>query len=131
MDTNTQTTAPNEGEPNTEPLYPEHQKLQAIKDKSQCVGEFLAELRQRGLWLCEYREAGTNGHLPYLDKHFQPTSEGNWQSRPNPEYDSWGDAWIPVQDTTQELLAQFFVINLALIEHEKRQMLARLRGEMQ
>jgi hypothetical protein len=35
------------------PKYPEHIKLQAVKNESQIIGEFLEALPQQGLWICE------------------------------------------------------------------------------
>lgn len=34
--------------------YPEHTKLRAVKDRSQCVGEFIEWLDEQGIFLAEY-----------------------------------------------------------------------------
>lgn len=73
------------------PVYPEHDKLKSVKDKSQAIGEFLE-------WLQHEREpivciADTTG-------------------------------WIPV---TNEILAEYFEIDLEKLELEKQEMLQEQR----
>lgn len=80
-------------------MYPEHEKLEVIKDESQAIGAFLDWLqneRQPTLQLC----AVTN----HADHPFQPTYFG-----------------------IQELLAEYFDINLKKIEDEKNKMLKEIR----
>lgn len=80
-------------------MYPEHEKLEAIKDESQAIGAFLDWLqneRQPTLQLC----AVTN----HTDHPFQPIYFG-----------------------IQELLAEYFDINLKKIEAEKNKMLKEIR----
>lgn len=36
--------------------YPEHQKLKAVKDKSQAIGEFLDWLSEQGIYLCKLQQ---------------------------------------------------------------------------
>lgn len=109
------------------PTYPQHEKLAKISDQSQAVGEFLSAMRERGLWLCEFIEGGTNGQLRYVDATGRPTQVSHPDI--NPDYMSWGDGWQPAQLCSHELLAQFFEIDLAALEQEKRQMLAIARGD--
>jgi len=77
--------------------YPEHEKLQAVKDKSQAIGEFLEWLghRHRRVWLCDYS--------------------------------SRYDAWFPLVASKEELLAEYFQIGLKALEKEKQAMLRALR----
>lgn len=76
--------------------YPEHEKLQAIQRQSQAIGEFLE-------WL--------------------PTSRrGLVIARQAAESDRWYPAFVPIV----ELLAEYFGIDLAAMENEKRSMLASL-----
>jgi hypothetical protein len=76
--------------------YPEHDKLHAIKDESQAIGEFLDWVRQ---------EYGANLIIP------DDTNDMN------------GDNWHFISLTTEQLLAAFFDINLDAIEEEKRTIL--------
>lgn len=80
--------------------YPEHEKLAAIAEHSQAIGEFL----DLGRWtLCELRDAGTR---------------------------AWDGAeimnFVPVD--IQTALAEYFGIDRDAIEREKRQMLEALRA---
>ena len=36
--------------------YPEHDRLSAVADKSQCVGEFLEWLQEQGITLCAWSD---------------------------------------------------------------------------
>jgi hypothetical protein len=74
----------------TEVLYPEHEKLLAVNDQSQAIGEFLDYC---GYTLCEAR----------------------------------GARWYPVGGGITKILADYFDIDLAAIEREKRAMLAAIR----
>lgn len=81
--------------------YPEHEKLRAVKDRSQTIGEFLEEwCAARRMALCELVDVGSGGE-PVLE-------------------------YVPVYNTTR-LLAEFFEIDLDRIEAEKRTMLDLLR----
>lgn len=84
--------------------YPEHDKLRAIADESQAIGEFLE-------WMGTDRTAehGQYGRRLFL-AHM------------------WNDRLTPASYTIEDLLAQFFGIDQNKIEAEKRQMLAELRA---
>lgn len=77
----------------TEPKHPEHLKLKAVKDRTQCVGDFLEWLDEtKGLRLT-YRQ----NDLPFA---------GNFN----------------------DLLAEYFEIDLKKLEAEKREMLEEQRA---
>lgn len=80
--------------------YPECEKMDAIRDQSQAIGEFLE-------WLSH-------------DKNFSICSFYN------PGDHCFGE-FRPITDGVEQLLAEFFCINLKKIEKEKRQMLDELR----
>lgn len=76
--------------------YPEHDKLNAVKDQSQAIGEFLDWLRdEKGIMLARFGEGGD---------------------------------LYPYPRSTQDMLAEFFDIDLAEIEKEKRDMLEKIRN---
>lgn len=83
--------------------YPEHEKLHAVKDKSQAIGEFIH-------WLAETHDA----HVITYECDY----DGRWERRRGAE-----GRWM------RERLAEFFNIDLAKIEDEKDAMLAELRKE--
>ena len=104
--------------------YPEHDKLAAISDKSQVIGEFLD-------WVADEKKII---RARWLEK------ETNWVegdegfgTRYHEEHDAVGRYETIrehlAQDTTsvQDLLAEFFNIDRDIIETEKRQMLDEMR----
>lgn len=73
--------------------YPEHEKLNAVKEQSQSIADFLDWLNsEKGIFLASYG----NG-------------DSNWP--------------IPVGIAKDRLLAEFFEIDLDAVESEKREML--------
>lgn len=79
--------------------YPEHEKLSAISDASQTIGAFLDFLTEQDLVISLWIETGELRD-PQL---------------------------VPVSKTTSQILADYFGIDLARIETEKRAMLESLR----
>lgn len=76
--------------------YPEHVKLEAVKQYSQVVGEFLEWMSTKGYFFGQFDESG-HGY--------------------------------PVFKPHQELLAEFFDIDLDKIEEERRRMLDKIRQD--
>lgn len=106
--------------------YPEHDKLAAVREQSQAMGEFLDFAPYT---LCEFVRQGNNGEKPYLDEYGTPTSQTRTGGRfndPNPLYESWGDHYRPVLKPIQSILAEWFDIDQDALEREKRSMLAAL-----
>lgn len=76
--------------------YPEHNKLVAISKYSQVVGDFLTWLGdERSFFIARYQVDGV-----------------------------WDEDIVHIDQTIQQLLADFFEIDLDKIEEEKRAMLA-------
>lgn len=74
--------------------YPEHEKLNAVKDQSRAIGDFLEWLRsEKGIILASYGNSNMNW----------PTPDGTAKER---------------------LMAEYFEIELDELEAEKRVMLA-------
>ena len=82
--------------------YPEHEKLSAISDQSQAIGQFLDWLQnEKAVTLAEYLDED-GGH--------------------------WGEArLVPIHRSIQHWLAEYFGIDLEVIETEKREMLDKQR----
>ena len=79
--------------------YPEHEKMKAVRDRSQVIGQFLEWLfREQGLAVCEWREG------PRVD------------------------AWERDSRNIEQLLAAYFDIDLKKVDDEKEAMLAVIRG---
>ena len=90
----------------TDHTNPEHNKLRAIADKSQTVGEFLEWLGEQGLTVCRFQE---------LTRHSDELGDYS------PE------GYYPARTSREKLLAEFFDIDLDKIEAEKRAMLDALQ----
>lgn len=83
-------------------IYPEHDKLQKVKDRSQTIGEFLNWLS----WNKKIRLARFEKIPPDEDRHSE---------------------LMLVSYNMQELLAEYFGIDLDVLEQEKRKMLEHIR----
>lgn len=95
--------------------YPEHAKLDKVKDQSQTIGEFLEWLGTKNRELATYRESK---EPPYID------IDGELKS--NEKYIPEG--WYPLNYSIEKLLAEYFEIDLNKLEKEKRQMLDEIRN---
>jgi len=82
--------------------YPEHEKMQKVSERSQACGEFIEWLGGKGICLASYQ---VNEHG--VNELFS------------------------VNDDIQKLLAEFFEIDLQLIQEEKEQMFEALRKAAQ
>lgn len=79
--------------------YPEHDRMRLISDESQSIGRFLDWLQdEKGCVICQ------------SDEIFPGEFE-----------------YAPIRTPPERLLAQYFDINLDVIENEKQQMLEELR----
>lgn len=79
------------------PEYPEHDKLAAIKAESQLLGEFLSWLDERGIRLSHYNPLGSRR--------------------------AGDDGLVEIGRSREELLAEYFEIDLRKLDDEKRDML--------
>jgi hypothetical protein len=117
--------------------YPEHTRLKAIAEQSQAIGEFI---EFGGYTLCTFREEGNNGQPQYVwtkralkanpkREDFEPRLHDFIDGRAthNPDYESWGEGYVPVMKPIQKILAEHFSIDQDQIEAEKRAMLDELR----
>jgi hypothetical protein len=115
-----------QAQPNA-PLYPEHEKLLAIAEQSQAVGEFL---EMGGYTLCTYREAGDNGEPRFVWPDGSPATRQDYifgEATMNPARDEWSEGYVPTMKNVQAILAEWFEIDLDAIEHEKHSMLEAIR----
>jgi len=100
--------------------YPEHDKLQAISDRSQAIGEFLEWLQDKGVFLAQ--------DFKWEDE--EPTMASLGLEPEHPRYRTIKikrGAIVPWPHNKTKTLAEFFGINLVLIEDEKRAMLDEIR----
>jgi hypothetical protein len=97
-----------------ESKYPEHDKLQAVKVKSQACGEFIE-------WLQHKKKI----ELASRHSHTDSCEDAEGESRCGLEQDQL----IEHYGRMEELLAEFFGIDRKKLELEKRAMLADLQRE--
>jgi hypothetical protein len=96
--------------------YPEHEKLRAIQDQSQKCGEFFE-------WL-----TGTKRYtVGEYHRHDESCTEDGTKGVGRFTCGSSTSVLYPVSCNTRKLLAEFFEIDEAKLEDEKRAMLAALR----
>lgn len=79
--------------------YPEHDKMRAVKDHSQTVGDFIEWLMANGLSICEY------------------------------DVDYRQGTYFPTPKSTRQLLADFFEIDLKKVDEEKDAMVEEMRRQ--
>lgn len=116
--------------------YPEHDKLSAIHEKSQAIGEFLEWLEGQGVKLCRYQdEFETRDVYVHRDtgerKARLREPEGvealRWLPTGETKDVKVGEGFHIVVDRVEVLMAEFFGVDLAKLDAEKRQMLDELR----
>lgn len=103
--------------------YPECDKLAAIQEKSQNIGEFLEWLQsgevsqnlpiKRSIFLASYDVVCEDGQGKMLH-------EDDWEL---------GDRMMPFAYSTDRLLANFFGIDLDKVDKEKRAMLEEIKAQ--
>ena len=110
--------------------YPEHDKMAAVKDRSQAIGEFLDWMPTGGYFLGQWACAG----------HYDPDEKHVVAEHENRDIDYWFhqrghlDGCDRVHATManvgiERVLAEYFDIDLRKIDVEKDQMLASIRSD--
>ena len=102
----------------TTSLYPEHEKLIAVKAQSQSIGEFLDWLAGKRIELCQWRTARDEN--PALEVLLLIGG----CDRTDP---AMVEQLMPINRRVEDVLAEFFGIDPDKLEAEKREMLRRLR----
>ncbi len=92
----------------TEILTPELDKLSAVRDRSQAIGEFIDSLSTQGLFLCE--AAPDDYGLTTVD-----------------EFEEEHTTYIVTRIPIETILAGYFGIDLQKCEEERRALLASIR----
>lgn len=90
--------------------YPECDKLRKVKDKSQVIGEFLEWLTDRGIVLAK------------LHEHTDGCIENGIRECGCSEED-----FYPLHRPTDQILAEYYDIDLNKVEIEKREMLRTMK----
>lgn len=100
--------------------YPEHEKLHAVHDKSQVIGEFLDSqgVFNRMIWMDRYEKEDVYAYFPCEDE-----SRVVDPGYVNPE------GWVLDHRPIEKVLAEYFDIDLDRLEAEKRQILDEFRAK--
>jgi len=89
--------------------YPEHEKLNKVKDTSQSIGEFLEWMKgTKHFWICQVVDV-------------EPEDDEDYAGQDRRE------EFAPAYEGTEKLLAEYFNIDLKKLEAEKEQMLDDFR----
>jgi len=89
---------------------PEHEKLHKVQEKSQAIGEFLEWLTEEKRYsICQY--VNTIGEVDCEGEEIRFPVKG----------------YLPILERIEQLLAEYFDIDLDKLELEKRAMLDELR----
>ena len=83
---------------------PELDKMMAVQEKSQIIGEFLKWLNESSLIICEY------GVIFDI-------------------YEEEMDGLLPIRSSKEQLLAEYFNIDLNKCERERQQILTDLKSD--
>lgn len=127
--------------------YPEHEKMSAIKEESHTIGEFLDWLRNQEIHLGIWRDYWNNGEERYVPadadgqkldcQYMHETSKENSRkytnsslfAMKNPKFEEKPSGCYQEHRSAEEILAEYFQIDLKKIEAEKDAMLAKLRSQ--
>lgn len=111
--------------------YPEHEKLSKVQDASQAIGEFLDWLTgEQGVQLCRWQSHANNGQPRYVGPNHPRSQELNPHGIKyvdNPDFEERLEGLYPDGRPIQELLAEYFGVDLQRLDSEKRVILDRLR----
>jgi hypothetical protein len=118
--------------------YPEHEKLKGLDGRNEVIGDFIQWLlNERGMILCEWREGEIdirvcpdlscrNGQrMSVTGKDYGPCVRCNGRGSVEVELDA---RLVPNSVGLEDLLADYFKIDMTALEQEKRAMLDELRA---
>lgn len=120
------------------PEYPESEKMHAVHEQSQQIGEFLDWLGQQGMRVCELQtEVACEWRSLVHELHCEqgqvmdpdgPLDEDCKQCHGTGMVELVTPQYHPTRLSIEKLLAQFYEIDLDKIEAERRAMLDSLRA---
>lgn len=128
--------------------YPEHEKLSAVKDQSQRIGEFLEWLMDEkkvelAFWHKHSEQCdGFNADTGEIEPEYECGNKKHDSGEMKHDFGMYGchpkrsfgcdmpcQTLSPFRATKEKLLAEFFEIDLEKLENEKRAMLDSLRAK--
>ena len=101
--------------------YPECDKMVKVQSQAQAIGEFLEWLDSKERRVCEWVEGTTDAARIARAFNFGAHEEDEEEdNKPN-------TGWYPITFNIEKLLAEYFNIDLQMVEKEKRQILDEIR----
>lgn len=116
--------------------YPQHNKLEAVREQSQAIGEFLEWLDSEGVslhvWGKLQREQQCMDRTPMWHRE-QAEKDAEWVhfscGTRDGYYLTWIEDWKPFEPRgLRERLAEFFGIDYEALHREKEEMLREVRA---
>jgi len=115
--------------------YPECERLADVRDESKEIGAFLEwYMSKKNGALYLYKEEGDNGEPKWLDAdsgepvEYDRTADLNGKIKLNPNYNSWRSDYYMDNTSIENLLAEYFDIDMKKVEEERQAMLNKLRA---
>ena len=100
---------------------PECEKMAAVRDDSQKLGDFLEWLGSKDYRICAWQE-GISDADRIVDAF------ATLQGRGNPDIDNEPErGWTPINKDIEKILADYFSIDLKKVEEERRALLEEIR----
>jgi hypothetical protein len=119
------------GKQMAEQKYPMCDKLRECRERSQVVGEFIDWLANRGMVICDKREAENKGKASQLvvdtETRFAESLGTEFVAVFNAAVDA-GCVYWPTFKSVTKLLEEFFEIDPIALENERRAMLDACRA---
>lgn len=112
-------------------VYPEHAKMRAIKDRAQVVGDFIEWIQSE--YNTDFAVWKTSSWICDIHGEIAENRVGRKELCPDCPADAYRkvfwrpEGYYPIRKSTEQLLAEFFDIDLHKIEAEKRAMLDTIR----
>lgn len=112
--------------------YPQHEKLQRVKDDSHVIGEFLETMQGQGVQLCRLIEMVDSQEVYEMPNGERLT--GVWGTMGGKPTGEWVDIktgeleFHPVRESINEVLAGYFDIDYKELMAEKDLMLDDIRA---
>ena len=110
----------------TQPATPELDKIKAISDRSQAIGEFLDYCQEQGWFLARYPLVRELHPEKYTEEALRQPLRSNEQRREN--LDEVSRCAYPLGRGTVTLLAEFFDIDQVKAESERQAVLEYVRA---
>lgn len=124
----------------TKPATPELDKMLAVRERAQPIGDFLEWLQAQGYSICKWRDEGDNGEprrrtaTPEELEEIKQNEGWSYyrnaarQGIPNEAYESWGDGFVYEHRNTLAWLELFLGVDGKKCDEERSALLDYVRA---